>query len=88
MKIQITQYLAPHGMKKEFEIEIDDTYAPQYKDMTDKGYRFSAEVLGTGVISVAVENDERDADIVLVPRGDESTEEFITLLKRGLWNEK
>jgi hypothetical protein len=66
-EIKVTQFLLPDGRQKEVFIERPDEIAAMAGKIVAAGYRFTVELLTTGHVSMAIEDDEQDHDIELVP---------------------
>lgn len=81
--IPFTQYLRPDGKKQLIFIDRPDEIATVAKHVTDKGFRFEAEVLTTGHVSLTVFDPEDEVDIAIkvVPNGPEVVEAVDELVR-------
>ena len=67
-RIPVTQYVLPHGRRRqEYFVTSSDALMQKAQAILDHGWRFEAEVLTTGDVSVTVTSDERDVDIEVFP---------------------
>lgn len=85
MIVKVTQYMRPDGRKRPMTMKLDASLLPLYEEMLAAGFRFSVEVLGNGVVSVCIENDEYDADCALSPNGPEIVEKMEAMLRNKAW---
>ncbi len=68
--IPFTQYLLPNGRKIETGIFRPDEIYEKAMDIIDAGFRFEAEILRTGEVSITItDNDDVDVDIEVVENG-------------------
>lgn len=58
MTVEVTQFIQPHGRQSLATTEISDDCQEKYKLMQAAGCRLTAEVLGTGHVSVCIEDPE------------------------------
>lgn len=70
MKVEITQFMRPNGLKKIHEIEISDECEEKYKEILACNARLTAEQLMNGVVSQAIECTDFDYDLELTPGND------------------
>jgi hypothetical protein len=85
MTVPVTQYIPPNGRRKLITTELDATLLPQYKEMVAAGFNFSAEILGTGVISLCIENEDYDATCELADNGPQVQEKMEQMLRNKAW---
>lgn len=67
--IPFTQYLRPSGRMTEATIARPKDIYDKAMDIIKAGYRFEAEVLTTGHVSMTIANDDGDQDIEVVDNG-------------------
>lgn len=69
--IPFTQYIPPHGRKKEVSIDRPDEIVSMAMELIQKGYRFECELLSNGQVSLTVVDpmDEGDVAIEIVSNG-------------------
>jgi len=53
--IKFTQYLLPHGERREIEMEVSDDIQAEADYLVSIGQKFDAEILTTGVVSFTCE---------------------------------
>lgn len=85
MNVEVTQYLMPDGRKRECTTEISDNVKGLYEEMIQSGYKFEAEMLRTGDISVTISNDEEDIDSRFIENGPGVQNALVEMLKGALW---
>lgn len=87
-KVDVIQYMRPDGRAMETTTYIPLSYQAAHDDMDDAGFRFAAEVLTTGEVSVTIEScdGEPDADIEVVKNGPAVQDAYVAMLKRRLWD--
>ena len=68
-EIPFIQYLLPNGRRTETGIERPEDIYDKAQEIIKAGYRFEAEVLTNGMVSLAISDDEKDHDIELVSNG-------------------
>jgi hypothetical protein len=69
-EIRFTQYLLPHGRRRETSIEVADDVAEKARAIIAEGLAFECEVLSTGHASLTITDpEEGDLDIRIVPNG-------------------
>jgi len=59
---RVTQYLRPSGRARHATIELNTELESNYKDMIKRGFKFTAEVLRTGEVSLTVDGKDREVD--------------------------
>lgn len=71
--IPFTQYLMPDGRIRQIAIDRPKDICDKALDIIKAGYRFEAEMLRTGEISLTIFciADEEDVDIEVIPNGPE-----------------
>jgi len=67
--IPFTQYLMPDGRKRDVSISRPKEIYDKVLDIIDAGYRFEAEVLTTGQVSLTITGKDEDVDIEVVENG-------------------
>ncbi len=68
-EIPFTQYLMPDGRKRDVSISRPKEIYDKALDIIDAGYRFEAEVLTTGQVSLTITGRDEDVDIEVVENG-------------------
>ena len=68
-EIPFTQYMLPHGRKKQVSIERPDEIGRLATRIQRAGYWFECEVLSTGDVSFTITDDDADHDIEVCPNG-------------------
>jgi hypothetical protein len=66
MIISGIQYMRPDGRPSSFTTEIPDDLRDQWENIQGRGLRLASELLMDGMVSVTLEDDERDHDIEIV----------------------
>ncbi len=69
MSIEFTQYLMPDGAQKKIHIARPEAIETKAREIMSKGFRFEAEMLTTGEISLTISDGEEDLDIEVVSNG-------------------
>jgi len=69
--IPFTQYMMPYRRKVKFTITRPKEIYDRAMQIIDAGYCFEAEVLTTGIVSLAISDDECDHDMELANNGPE-----------------
>ena len=69
MILILTQFLRPHGDKRDLQVEIDDALRDKVRQIERRGLRFTAEVLPAGEVSFCIEDEQSDLAIELAPNG-------------------
>ena len=69
MEIGFTQYLRPNGRTRIVTTDVADDLAKDVEAIETAGYRLTAEVLSTGVVSLCIEGQDGDVGGELVPNG-------------------
>lgn len=54
MSVPFTQYMRPDGRTREITIDLDSEHEKRAQAIIEQGYRFEAEVLTTGQVSLTV----------------------------------
>ena len=85
--IPFTQYMLPDGRKKDTGIERPAAIEALASKIIEAGFRFEAEVLGTGSVSLTIvgqneEGEEDDLDIEVVENGPEVREAIDRMIMR------
>lgn len=85
MKIPFIQYHLPNGRPTQEYIDRPDEVAKKAEILIARGYRFYAEVLRTGYVSLTVANpeDDRDIAIVVCPNGPDVTTKVDELIEQA-----
>jgi len=60
---RVTQYLRPSGRPHAASINLNGELEPDYRDMTKRGYRFAAEVLRTGEVSLTIIGTDKEIEV-------------------------
>ncbi len=63
--IPFTQYLMPDGRKRPMFFDTTPELYADAKQVIDKGYRFEAEILSTGEVSLTVYDPWEEEDIAI-----------------------
>lgn len=58
MTVEVTQFVQPHGRQIPMTTEVSDKCREKYNQMQSAGCRLTAEVLGTGTISLCIEEPD------------------------------
>lgn len=80
MKVEITQFIAPHGEQRQRFAEVPDDCAAGYEALRRKQCRLTAEVLTTGHVSQCVEHKEGDFLIEVTNNGPEVQTALVKML--------
>ncbi len=69
--IPFTQYLLPHGERRDELIEVAPDIAAKAASLIERGFTFECEILRTGQVSVTITDpqEEIDADIRVIANG-------------------
>jgi len=67
--IPFTQYLRPNGRRNEVTIERPKEICDKAWSIIDEGYRFEAEVLTTGYVSLTISKNSEDHAIKVINNG-------------------
>jgi hypothetical protein len=67
--IEVTQYIRPDGLTVKQHTEIRQAFEAPYRAIRLRGWRVAAECLESGMVSVAVEDDEQDYASELAKNG-------------------
>jgi len=81
MKVEITQFIAPHGEQRIRSCEVPDDCAVGYEALRRKKCRLTAEVLSMGLVSQTVEHEDGDFLIEVTPNGPEVQAALIKMLR-------
>lgn len=65
MSIPFTQYLLPDGRRKHIEIERPAPIEAMAQEIRTAGFRFEAEVLTNGVVSLTIYSQELEEDVAI-----------------------
>ena len=68
--IHFTQFMRPDGRRVETGIDRPQEIATRAQKIIAAGYRFEAEVLTTGEVSLTITNDEEDHAFEVIPNGE------------------
>lgn len=71
MSIEFTQYLMPDGRQKKIRIDRPQAIETKAREIVARGFRFEAEMLTTGEISLTISDGECDLDIEVIDNGPE-----------------
>ena len=86
MDIPFTQFLLPEGRQKPIVIDRPKEISDMAVDVLSTGGRFTAEILVTGLISLAyekeIDGEIEDVDIDVIPNGPEVPLAVDRLVKR------
>lgn len=82
----VKQYMRPNGRPLIRSTELPVTVKPLYDDMTARGFRFEAEVLSTGLVSITISDDNSDVDVDVVPNDPSIQNAMVKMLKAERWN--
>ena len=82
MEVVVTQYLMPNGRQSQSMTDVPDACAADYERMKSYGMNLAAEVLGTGLVSLTIEDREREADFAceLVCNGPDVQDAYARIL--------
>lgn len=65
MSIPFTQYLLPDGRTRPISIKRDQLTEVKANAILDKGFRFEAEMLLTGDISLTIHDPKNEEDVAI-----------------------
>lgn len=84
--IPFTQYFLPHGRKALMFFGVSDELGVQAQAIIDRGWRFEAEMLTTGEVSLTVSDpiEEIDVAIEVVPNGPEVVDAVTRLIRSNI----
>jgi hypothetical protein len=70
MTIPFTQYILPHGRRRSIEFEAANENVERIAhELIERGCRFEAEILSTGMVSLTCEYPDLTLGIELSPNG-------------------
>lgn len=69
--IPFTQYLLPHGRKREVSINRPKDVYDKAMDIIKNGFCFEIEILNNGLVSMTITDDDGDQDYEIVSNGPE-----------------
>lgn len=81
----VVQFMRPDGRKKNTCTDLPVSSESLYMGMRLHGYRFEAEVLSTGTVSLTISNEDCDVDCEIVPNGPEVQSAMEAMLRRRKW---
>jgi len=84
----VMQFLLPGGRQRPMTVPLPESVYEAYEEMVSSGCRFEAEILGNGIVSVTISNDEADLDLQLSGNGPGDVTPATNLenmLKTGEW---
>mgnify|MGYP001563705846 FL=1 len=85
-EVDVVQFMRPDGRQVECKTDLIDEVKADYEAMVAAGYRFKAECLTTGEVSVTITNKERgDVDIRVLHNGPRVQEAMATMLHNREW---
>lgn len=68
--IPFTQFVPPHGKRRETSIEVSPAIHEKAMRLIADGLSFECEILSTGEVSITItDSEEGDLDIRVVPNG-------------------
>lgn len=79
--VPFTQYLLPNGRTKQVAFGVTGETAVKARSILDKGCKFEAEMLPTGMVSLSVSDGEQDIAIEVTPNGPEIPEAVVRLVE-------
>ena len=68
-EVEVLQFLRPDGRKRLCPVTLDYDLRAEYAAMQIQGWRFEAEVLTTGEVSLTITSEDQDEAIAIVPNG-------------------
>jgi len=68
-EVEVIQFLRPDGRKRLCSVTLDHDLHAEYTAMQIQGWRFEAEVLTTGEVSLTITSEDQDEAISTVPNG-------------------
>lgn len=80
--IPVIEFVLPDGREREGSFERSEAVASKAHCLIRAGYRFTIERLTTGEVSMAIEGDDGDEDIEVVPNAPGVGEAFDRLVMR------
>jgi len=84
LTIRFTQYLRPDGRTRTVEFVVIGDMATKAEKLLKLGWRFEAEMLTTGEVSLTVEDDEDECRAIeIVPNGPEVPKAVDRLVNRA-----
>ena len=87
-QVEVTQFMRPDGRQRLQHTDLPDHLAPDYLLMQRAGFRFEAEMLMTGIISVTISGHGEDAAIALCPNGPEIQIHMAEMLANHDWERR
>ncbi len=86
MTVEVMQYKMPDGRQVPTSTNLPDEYRDKYIVMLSKGWRFAAEVLSDGQVSLTIENprEEVDENIRIVENGPNVQVAMIEMLNESV----
>ena len=81
-EVPFTQYLRPSGRPISIELPCSEELKSSVEEIIKRGYRFEAEVLRTGEVSLTVSDGEQDLAIELTSNGPEVLHAVNRLISR------
>lgn len=82
MKIQITQFVRPHGRQREYSYELPDEFKPQMELIQACDCKITCEELQTLEAASYVTHDEGDFDLIISACGKEAEEALENMIRR------
>ena len=82
---QVTQFIRPNGRQERHTTALPAQFKPDYDAMLYASCQLESEVLGNGMVSVTISNDEEDVDIEIVPNGHQVQQAMCRMLARRRW---
>ena len=68
-EVEIVQFLRPDGRRRLYTTTLNYDLHAEYAAMQIQGWRFEAEVLTTGEVSLTIASEDQDEAVVIVPNG-------------------
>lgn len=81
MFVNVTQFKMPDGRAVQTGTDLPDELQPHYDEMRRRGWRFEAEMLSTGDVSITIADDETDQDIRIVANGPGVQDAMVEMLR-------
>jgi len=81
VRVEITQFIAPHGERRVRQAEVPSDCAVGYEALRRHGCRLTAEVLIGGLVSQCIEHEEGDYAIEVTKNGPEVQAALVKMLR-------
>lgn len=83
LTVSMTQFKVPDGREVSVTCDVADDLAANYQQLLDEGGRLTCEVLTTGGVSIAIESESGDFDIIVCANEPNTTKTALeTIIRR------